>query len=297
MCAPVDAEIYFFRVIAMRGHEHKYSVSRKVLQWIAGFVFLLVFSATLLVFGFYRITAPGPSTEMLGRVIATAAMPDGSSVPAIVERMKIMARSEGPVTVEFTGKIKVSADSRDLRNLSEGEMERFLYCQLGRKLYEKGPDIFLAAVDDPGVKSTLGELRDTVYFFISDFHRTVKMLFLVFAVLSAVFFFIMFLMGHRFGRLAVPGVIMIAATLPALVILFSFGDFFAELLTVIPGGVKSGAGRFFSGDRAALLEPMVAMVRSVYLVVCCAGIFLVTAAGAGKIYADRKKPNGGHAGE
>jgi hypothetical protein len=268
-----------------------------VLQWVAGIVLLLVFSVTLLVSGFYRITAPGPSTEMLGRVIATAAMPSGADIGTIVTRMKHQARSEGPVTVEFTRKIKVSADPHDIRNLSDGEMERFLYRQLGGKLYEKGPDIFLAAVDEPGVKRALGELRDTVYFFVSDFHRTVKMVFLVFAVLSAVFFFIMFLMGHRFGRLAVPGVIMIAATLPALVILFSFGDFFAELLTVIPGGMKSGAGRFFSGDRAALLEPMVDMVRTVYLVVCGAGIFLVTAAGAGKIYADRKKPDVEHAGE
>lgn len=273
----------------MRGHEHKHSVSRKVLQWIAGIVLLVIFSATLLVFGFYRITAPGPSEEMLGRVIATAAMPAGSDVAAIVGRMKRLARSEGPVTVEFTRKIKVTADPRDIRNLSDGETERFLYRQLGGKLYEKGPDIFLAAVDDPGVKSKLTELRDTVYFFVSDFHRTVKMVFMVFAVLSAVFFFIMFLMGHRFGRMAVPGVIMVAATLPALVVLFSFGDFFAELLTVIPGGVHSGAGKFFSGDRAALLEPMVAMVRSVYLFVCIAGLLLVAAAGAGKLYADRKK--------
>jgi len=281
----------------MRGHEHKHSVSRKVLQWIAGLMLLVVFSATLLVFGFYRITAPEPSREMLGRVIATAAMPAGSSVSTIVERMKLMARSEGPVTVEFTRKIKITAASHDIRHLSDGETERLLYRELGGKLYEKGPDIFLAAVDDPGVKRKLGDLRDTVYFFVSDFHRTVKTVLAIFAVLSGVFFLIMFLMGHRFGRLAVPGVIMVAATLPALVILFSFGDFFAELLTVIPGGVQSGAGRFFSGDRASLLEPMVAMVRSVYLFVCIAGTLMIMAAGAGKLYADRTAPDTEKTGE
>ncbi|HON80524.1 MAG TPA: hypothetical protein PK544_18680 [Spirochaetota bacterium] len=281
----------------MRGHEHKHSVSRKVLQWIAGLMLLVVFSATLLVFGFYRITAPGPSKEMLGRVIATAAMPAGASVSTIVERMKLMARSEGPVTVEFTRKIKITAASHDIRHLSDGETERLLYRELGGKLYEKGPDIFLAAVDDPGVKRKLGDLRDTVYFFVSDFHRTVKTVLAIFAVLSGVFFLIMFLMGHRFGRLAVPGVIMVAATLPALVILFSFGDFFAELLTVIPGGVQSGAGRFFSGDRASLLEPMVAMVRSVYLFVCIAGTLMIMAAGAGKLYADRTAPDTEKTGE
>lgn len=242
-------------------------------KWLVGLLLLPVLAATLGAVGLYRITDERVAVPALSLGLAAALAPEGGldSDEDIAELRAKLERTPGK-RVEVIPGLGISVTAAELDGRSPREARLLIFEKFADPFYRGGPEEVAARAGamDPRAVERFKRDASLLTVFTRESHDRLGRFLLGLAVASLVLVALLVRFSARFGRLASPGLVLLAAGLPGLV-----------LSAVIKANEQAsgGAGYVVSELSPSVLDPL----RRQYLLVLFVGLGLLVAAGLGKL--------------
>ncbi len=149
-------------------------------------------------------------------------------------------------------------------------------------IYSEGPDRFFAGAGSEAARRHLSRIRNSLYFFTADFHDTAGAVTIALACLLALVFVFLALLGHRYGRIAAPGAIMVLAGISSIVMIYGFNRCLARLFGLL---FDSGSASSLPSPAvpAEVFQPVLGAIAGPYIIFSIAGSVLMAVALAARI--------------
>ena len=255
----------------------------KDLKWVFGLVFFFSFGLTQLAYNFVWITEEERAIEVNAALMAASLSRGGLDDTSDIEEVRRMLVQSGedrfqpiPGVDLFVTKDEIDAV---LKSSSPRQARIDFFKNFSRPLYKEGAEGLASLSDDPKLKQQILEGAGPLAVLSYRNHLLARKIFAVLAAVSAISLFFLVFFSRRFGRLSVPGVIILISTLPwfALTALLSFG--FAKKVTEAkPISEETESMNVVMNVAANVLADPMKTISGRYLAVTLVGIGLIVMA-------------------
>jgi len=258
-------------------------LSRTDAKWTAGVclvVFLILALATLALF---QITAKDFAVDAIGSVVnlsfAPHQLPDGNELESLRKAFESGALSE----YRPFPSLKLVITEKDVTGLGPDKIRSNFFRRFASQLYERGPEGLPRIVEKKRLREELATELGLLSFIDRPAHQKLGNILVVLSIISILLIACLIYLSSGFGRLANPGLALLGAGLPGLLVL-RLVDRISKmpLLNETPkhdGDISGLVG----GLAKSILPPAVARIYPIYSVVFAFGLGLVVLAGALKI--------------
>lgn len=184
---------------------------RKIVQWIAGVFFVGMLAAALVIGGFARLSAPLTAKPLLSTVFKEALLQ--TELAQKFEQFRPMIKDLPPgEPLPIPGFPKFAVTAGEAANMGVDELAGRIATEAASNFYEGKLDLPPEAGLDPNSFGPLGAL------FSAKTHQSVANLGVALWVLTVIMGAIMVAFSRRFGRLAAPGIGLIAGSFIPLIV-------------------------------------------------------------------------------
>lgn len=242
------------------------------LKWLVGLLLLPVLAATLAALGIYRITDERVAVPALALGMAAAVSPDGvDSDEGLADLRAKLKRAPGR-RIELVPALGISITAKELEGRSPREARVLIFRKFSEPFYRGGAEEVAAraGVRDPKAVAQFKRDAQLLSVFTRDTHERLGRILLGLALASLLLVALLVRFSSRFGRLASPGLVLLAAGLPGLVL---------SAVIAANEGARDRTGYVISELSPTVLDPL----RRQYLLVLFLGVGLLVAAGLGKL--------------
>ncbi|MBU1130979.1 hypothetical protein KJ840_02500 [Patescibacteria group bacterium] len=252
-------------------------------KWITGILLFFVLGLTLLFYNLVQITSEQPAVEAVTTALALSFSPQGLDNETDVNLFIQQLRKSPDGRLQPIPGLKIIVEESAIAGLSPREMRLYLFRQIAEPLYWQGPEGVIALADDSAMQQKLTEGIGPISIITLKTHQTFNKIFIVLLIISLALFLPLVFFSNRFGRLASPGFIILAASLPGTVI-FNFISIILQSNDINQPPIEAGGLSGMIGYIAAnALPPIVSIIARNYLFFSILGLGLILLAVAGKI--------------
>jgi hypothetical protein len=248
-------------------------------KWVVGVVVLLVWGATLFGFGLYRVSDEKVAVPLLTTLLATSFSREGLDSAKDLSTFRKRLRTAPKQTLRPLPQVTVAIRYDEVAKLPPRETRLLIFRKLAEPLYREGADGIVRL--SPHVKPKQAEQlrRDTSL--ISPLtrrsHESLRLPLEILGALSFVLIALLVRFSAGLGRLVSPGVVLLLAGLPGLLllaILSAHGDH--------PGALAPGETVGPAYAAAELIPIAVPALMWGYLASLALGAALLVTAAAGR---------------
>lgn len=210
-------------------------------KWLVGLVLLVVWSATLLGFGLYRLTDEKVAVPLLTTLLATSFSREGLDSAKDLREFRERLRTAPDQTLRPMSELTVAVRYDEVAELPPRETRLLIFRKLAEPLYHKGPDGILRL--SPNVKPKQADRlkRDTglISPLTLDSHHRLRVPLEILGAASLVLLALLVRFSSGLGRLVSPGVVLLLGGLPGLLLLAILGGLGDEA-TALSAGETAG---------------------------------------------------------
>jgi hypothetical protein len=252
-------------------------------KWITGILLFFVLGLTLLTYNLVQITNEQPAVEAVTTALALSFSPQGLDDEKDVNLfIKQLQKSPNSSLPPIPG-LKIIVKESDIAGLSPREMRLYLFRQIAKPLYWQGPEGLIALTDDLVMKQKIAEGIGPISVLTLKTHQTLNKIFIVLLIISFALLLPLVFFSCRFGRLASPGLVILAASLPGTIVFNFIGIVLRSNNISQPPTATTGISGMIGYMAANALPPMVSIIARNYLFFSILGLGLIFLALAGKV--------------
>jgi hypothetical protein len=253
-------------------------------KWVCGLLTLVLLGGSLVLALAAAVTAPKYGVELAATGIASAFSRDGLDAPLKPEEkadlQRKLAAAKGGKFAPIPNFPAVTLTAADLE-LPARELRLKIFRQIAEPIYTLGADgAARQFTSDPAQQEQFKKDAYLLGILTRENHERLKRLGGWGLALSALVLAGVVVFSARWGRLANPGLLLVMAALPGVVLALAVGN---------PG--PEGGGGPFGMIPPDLRPELGAVVRNTYLPVALLGLGLLVAAGTGRIISGVRQRN------
>lgn len=194
---------------------------RTLFTWGSGVILVAVMGALLVSLNVLQITSPGPANETLQRALASLTEIDALLLDGEDDLRTAAEESPEEVLRLEHYPIHVALSGEEVQRLSTGELREAILSRSADRFYDRGLAAFEereAVSGDISLLSAPGAVRYTVGLLTEDTYEIARIVTAALLGATLVLTLVLVLLSRGYGRLTALGVILMAATLPYLLL-------------------------------------------------------------------------------
>lgn len=253
------------------------------LKWIFGILLFIVLNVWLLLSSLVAITTEKIAVDAMSIGLAsTYSLEKGLDDDSDLKKVKQLIKLSPDGTFKPIPGMPITLKAKDLDALSPRELRLNIFRQIAEPIYRGETVNFLNSQDKTQKKSALEELG-LLALVTAESHEKLKGLRPILALVAIGLLLPLIYFSRHFGRLASPGLVLMAASLPGTAV-FNFLNLVLRTKGApAPPGLSSSMGEAAGYVAASTLPPIIDALAQIYLSYFIFGTVLLILALLGKI--------------